>query len=106
MTDRHLRLKCSTGQFDAVVAISEDMLNDQLREDYKRVKKFQKIEKQARGFTLDADLAPPRVTIPQKGAECEIYYHAMFGTATLKGSDGTPCSLNNSDLAFKVDIGR
>lgn len=105
MSDRTLRLKCSAGQYDAVVAISEEMLNAQLKDYWKRVKKFQKIEETLDNATLTASLKASRVTIPSEGGSCQMYYHVIFDTATLKTPNGSVFTLDSSDLAFKVDIG-
>ncbi|KAI1145507.1 hypothetical protein F4825DRAFT_473951 [Nemania diffusa] len=104
MSDRTLRLKCSAGQYDAVVAISEEMLNAQLKDYWKRVKKFQKIEETLDNATLTASLKASRVTIPSEGGSCQMYYHVIFDTATLKTPNGSVFTLDSSDLAFKVDI--
>ncbi|KAI0444947.1 hypothetical protein F4803DRAFT_509630 [Xylaria telfairii] len=107
MSQKHLRLACSTGQYDVVVAISEKLLNDQLAmyRKHPRVKKFSQIQETLESYILFAELGPIRVTIPAKDGQCRMLYHVVFDKATLKTANGDKTYvLDGTDLAFEVDI--
>jgi len=64
--DQKTRIDCSTSQYHSVVVISEDMINNQLEEYYKKVPAMQHIDAAHPNMILSnikADLLPPRVEI-------------------------------------------
>ncbi|KAK6335541.1 hypothetical protein TWF696_002313 [Orbilia brochopaga] len=84
--DQRSRLNSNTGQYDQIVAISEAMLNAQL-ETYYNIEPKLRVMKERNvyiGTSVDAELLPPRVSIPvdrQKADRSSLFYHLRFKRA-------------------------
>jgi hypothetical protein len=86
MTERQEYLDCNTGQYHQVVAISEDMLNEQLKSYYEMLDEFKTMKvNHAIAGKIDAKLGPPKVSIPVEGNNFnEVRYHLYIPEATLR----------------------
>ncbi|KAK4690748.1 hypothetical protein P7C71_g6115, partial [Lecanoromycetidae sp. Uapishka_2] len=84
-TDSSLRQWCTTGQYHQVIAISETMLNKQLKTYYDKNSNFRtmKVDNAMLG-TLDVELGPPRVSIVIKDlARTSVNYHVYMKQGTI-----------------------
>jgi len=103
---------CTTGQYHQVVAISADMLNEQLEALYWRVQALQSLNSTNR-YTgkITASLKPPKISIPIAGQNyTKINYHVRIANAVIDfmvdDNTTTEVKLKDWELVFTCDIGK
>ncbi|KAJ6259073.1 hypothetical protein Dda_5970 [Drechslerella dactyloides] len=119
--DQNSRLDSGAGQYDQIIAISEAMLNAQL-ETYYNIEPKLRVMKEKNvyiGTSVDAELLPPRVSIPvdrQKADRSSLFYHLRFKKAKFgylsvpfyqyrPGGPGiAQVEVNDWEFVFKVTL--
>lgn len=104
--DRQSRVKCNTGQYDQVVAISEEMLNAQLENYFENEKKMWKmVQTDPDAGNIDAIMKAPRVSIAVKDQNrSSLDYHIRIESATIDTSGKSVETATASDRKFRWKI--
>lgn len=117
--DRQSRVECNTGQYDQVLAISENMLNAQL-ENYFDIEPKMWTMKQNDMFCgdIDAVMLPPRVSFPCGANQnrSSLDYHVRIESATISTYSVKPSAVRGGmkkqtwkikdwEFVFNVNIG-
>lgn len=104
--DRQSRVKCNTGQYDQVVAISEAMLNAQLENYFWEEEKMQTmIQRDPDAGNINAIMRPPRVSIAVKDQNrSSLDYHIRIESATIDTSGKSIETVSASDKKFRWKI--
>ena len=116
--DRTSRIKCNTGQYDQVVAISEDMLNAQLESYFEAEPKMQTMsQKDKFAGNIEAVMRAPRVSIAVKDQNrSSLDYHVRIESATIQtypksirdveeGDELEEWEIHDWEFVFGVNIG-